>query len=249
MYIRFSKVFSLIVILFYVSVIFAQPSAEAVKDKMEKQVAQYKAETGFVGSIKYNIDNMVFNELGGYYPSLSVSSTRDTASIRTISETIVDNLSNYLRIPREQLKLKYNSGITVRYFQEINGIGFDDIDGRLEFSFEVNKSITLVHIISFLHSTPDLSTQTKIDKQKAIEIMHPIEINNNPQRPNVDFYESVETPWAELKYINYGSRDMPKIQLCWIVQYLGYRVEIDAITGEAIRHYSFSKNDAHIKQH
>jgi len=239
------RTLSFVIVLLSDSVIFAQTYADTVKKAdLDRKAAQYRAETGFDGAIEYDLERYVIATVSGTLPDIHLTSLSDTTTKKINSEKILSGILKYFGVPRDQLIYK-DEGDHVTYFQEIKGIGFDGREAVLVVEYNISDTTnTRFGLINQLYVIPDMSPQITIDEQEALDIAKPIDLANNPDRPTINVYDSVIKPEVKLVYINYGSRFIPEIRLCWRVTHFGYRVEIDAITGEVIRHYWYGAHSA-----
>jgi hypothetical protein len=218
-----------------------QVKDEQKDTEMQRQAAQFRAETGFKGDIIYNLDNMMFKLFGGTMPGIQLASFADTTSIRTQSEILLNSFLKYTGVPREQLKYKC-WGSYVIYSQEINGIGFElGDDGYVKIDFILQDSGTSFSVYNGLQAIPEMSSQVTISEQEAYDIFIATEEAYNPKHDEYEKivgYEQNYKPIILLKYKNIEPDKQPNVKLCWIIKHRGYQVYIDAVTGKVLKKFN-----------
>jgi len=242
------KVFIYLILIMLTGII--QLNANSINSNSKQKEIQrledeFKAETGFKGGISFWEDDLRFRSLGGYFPNMHVTGYQDTIAMKAYGDSILKMLIKYTKVPEDQIKYHSVDGNRVKYFQEINGVSFERLDalnGKFNVYFSFDDSVK-VEVISSVFVLPDMKNEMAIDSIRAIEIAKPVEeCNNTKERVNTYTNLSVyPPPKAELYYINLGTKTSPLVKLCWKVRYLYYLVEIDAINGEVLRHYSETK--------
>lgn len=203
------------------------------EEQMDVKAAQFKAETGFEGSIIYNLRNGVFGGIEGTMPSIAV---QDTISARICSETLFNLLNPYLQTSREQLVLKMNYqdefGCRVVYYQQCDSLLLDPRSIIL-FDFRTDGSNRFTVGSSLV---PNLNVQTDnlISRSVAEEIINK-ELSGKIVR-RYDPHFKVTSKWSEATADN---KHQENYKPCWIVRYhynsAVYDMYIDAISGTVLR--------------
>jgi len=111
--------------------------------QMDEMAERFKAETGFTGSISYDLNRMCFGSYEGNFAGIQITAEADTASFRSAFEQILDKVLPYTFAKREQLvrsRITNMSGIIVTdYYQQVNGYRVEGI-GRLSIAYEVGRN-------------------------------------------------------------------------------------------------------------
>lgn len=227
-----------IFVVFSCSLFAAEMTYQEKKAEINRLALEYKAKTGFEGQFQYDLDTMTFTSIEGHFKNIRFNTKTPADSLRAFSDEILKGIQPYLGVPLEQIityrrDRSYGNEIFYKYRQEISGIGFDDFK-ELDIVFAPDSANT-VSVINMLAIVDDQISNITVSKQQAIDIMIPIEKENNHKFHN-EAMAKREPPEACLKYCRLDDSEKPKYRLCWIAYWQTYDVIIDATSGKVLRH-------------
>jgi len=213
------------------------PAEEAERQAKERQlVDRIKAETGFRGTINFDLDASVIEEMWGTFPNCEV---RDTVEAQSQALLLISNLLPYIRVDINQLSLKSmrtdDMGIKVSFNQKIDNLKMEPHSG-ITVVFRT-KNFIEVNIISSL--IPDLHfVKSKyLTYEEALRIFDKKIGNDYKQRFKDELLISRNYS-PEFQHI----RRPEHYKVCWRMPYSvgpsgeAHILYIDAVTGEILGH-------------
>jgi Zn-dependent metalloprotease len=239
-----------VVFIIFSCTLFASEMTYQEKELEAKRLGdQFKAHTGFVGGVMYNYEDMTLWGLNGKFPNIIYNKDASKVTQQALAKKIIKLVLPYISVPWDQLIFsrvdKLSDGTTVvEYRQEISGIGFDKSEGLISVAFEGNGIPNIV-LSNNLAIVEDLSKQMRITKQQAIDIMLPLEKQDNQNHHN-EINAQQNPPNANLLYCRYAKNKVTLYRLCWRAFWEGYRVDVDAVTGEVLSKFNAIKSDLNI---
>jgi hypothetical protein len=202
--------------------------AEIVRT-LDQLADKFKAETGFRGEIKYNLEKMRLGFFEGKFADIQITADADTSAFRDVFEQILTKVLPYTFAKREQFsrsKITNNLGrVKTVYYQQINGYRVEGA-GWLSIVYETGRNSFVIG-----------NTTVELPNEPLREIITEAEA----YQLALDLYKKTE--WYTEKYyisckkvIAYKSRTIDGIsqpyRLCWRISFPHMNYFIDAISKE-----------------
>jgi len=204
--------------------------------QMDEMAERFKAETGFTGSISYDLNMMCIGYYEGKFAGIQITAEADTASFRSAFEQIMDKVLPYTFAKREQLvrsRITNNHGIIeTDYYQQVNGYRVEGI-GRLSIAYEVGRNAFAIG--NGTVELPEGDVSAIITKETAVNKAK--EYHSNRFDLNIDTL----IPYANVK-LEFSNPDSTQYSLRYFVIIGGMGYYVDADTGslfptQLITHY------------
>ncbi|MFB3845378.1 MAG: hypothetical protein ACE14O_06500 [Candidatus Cloacimonadaceae bacterium] len=236
-----------IILLLFISCIYAdgilseEAKRQAKEGQLEQLAAQFKAESGFKGTINFDLDAGVFEQIRGTFPNCEV---RDTVEAQTKALLLINELLPYIRIDMDQLTKDMvgstDRDISVYFRQIIDGLEIEPQPGinviiRTKLFDEVTINSSLVPDLHFeKNSYLSLEEANNIFKKEIGDL--------NTKKDYSNLLDSKLFPKLMVSKLyspeesEYRNPDLYKV--CWKMPYrVGfefYNLYIDAVTGQIL---------------
>jgi hypothetical protein len=198
--------------------------------QMEQKAAQFKTETGFEGTINYDLDYGVFTQMWGRFPTWVVS---DTSSARIEAIVILKKLLPYVRTDMNRLRIDrimpHDHGIFVTFEHTINGLEFEPHSG-ISIYFRT-YAFTEVDITNGIIPDMQIDSTGYITEEEAENIF---------DEAGQGIRDSYETMKITKSYLDTEVDKKPELyRVCWIIPYTSraeyFIMYIDALTGKILK--------------
>ncbi len=198
--------------------------------QMDEMAERFKAETGFTGSISYDLNMMCIGYYEGKFADIQITAEADTASFRSAFEQILDKVLPYTFAKRDQLVrsriTNIHGIIETVYYQQVNGYRVEGI-GRLSIAYEVGRNAFAIG--NGTVELPEGDVRVIITEEQAFQIAR-------SEFEKTDLCNENTPPWRHKSQIQFKSRQIGDIRLpyrlCWRIVFPGRLYYIDAETGE-----------------
>jgi hypothetical protein len=191
---------------------------------------RFKAETGFVGRIDYNYNEMRLQSFDGVFSDIKIVAAEDTLALRSSFDTILTKLLPFSMAPRDQLVKSHigrrGSAYATDYVQIVNGY---KVEGAGFISIRYFPDTEKFSIGICTVNVPNTPTQVNITKADAIRIY-----NNTVPDDELLRSFTYRNPRFRLAYSDihlYDFEKAPEYRLCWVGGASRY-LAIDAMTGQ-----------------
>jgi len=186
---------------------------------LNERAARFKAETGFVGDISYNLQGMQFSTISGSFKEIEVTAPQDTVFMRSVFDHVVSKVMPYISAREGQLscsKVRSNiNGSGVIYWQNVNGYSIEGGGGSLRIHYSL-----ATYQLSVNNGTVDISSDPvsiNLTLEQAISLVQEKVFDGAEVKPTN----------PRIAYVPIDNENGQAYYLCHILTNQGYTVFVD----------------------
>jgi len=186
---------------------------------LDERAARFKAETGFVGDISYNLQSMQFTTISGSFKDIEVTAPQDTVFMRSVFDQVVSKVMPYISAREGQLKsgkvVSNVLGTRVIYWQKVNGFSIEGGGGSLRIHYSL-----ATRQLSVNNGTVDISSDPisiNLSLEQAIRLVQEKVFDGAEVKPTN----------PRIAYVPIDNENGQAYYLCHILTNQGYTVFVD----------------------
>jgi len=186
---------------------------------LDERAARFKAETGFVGDISYNLQSMQFTTISGSFKDIEVTAPQDTVFMRSVFDQVVSKVMPYISAREGQLKsgkvVSNVLGTRVIYWQKVNGFSIEGGGGSLRIHYSL-----ATRQLSVNNGTVDISSDPisiNLSLEQAIRLVQEKVFDGAEVKPTN----------PRIAYVPIDNENGQAYYLCYVLNNRGYTFFVD----------------------
>jgi len=186
---------------------------------LDERAARFKAETGFVGDISYNLQGMQFTTISGSFKEIEVTAPQDTVFMRSVFDQVVSKVMPYISAREGQLKsgkvVSNVLGTRVIYWQKVNGFSIEGGGGSLRIHYSL-----ATRQLSVNNGTVDISSDPisiNLSLEQAIRLVQEKVFDGAEVKPTN----------PRIAYVPIDNENGQAYYLCYVLNNQGYTFFVD----------------------